>query len=206
MNKMKRFGKLLVLLAGVLLCALLLPGKDARAAEIVDIGTCGGEGDGTNLTWMLDTEGTLTISGTGVMKNYYYNNYSRWPKSIKTVIIGNGVTSIGSEAFGNCSSLSSVTIPDSVTSIGRSAFNGCSGLASVTIPDSVTSIGNSAFCDCISLTSVTIPNSVTKMGEQIFGGCTSLTSLTLPFVGKSENDDKPHLGYLFGGSAGEGLY
>ena len=62
--------------------------------------------------------------------------------------IGNGVTSIGNQAFRDCSGLTSVSIPNSVTSIGLWAFYGCSGLTSVTIPGSVTSIGYEAFCGC----------------------------------------------------------
>ena len=89
------------------------------------------------------------------------------------------MTSIGSNAFYNCSGLTSITIPNSVTSIGEDAFTG-SGLTSVTIPNSVTSIGSIAFRYCSSLTSVTIPNSVTSIGEAAFLGCTSLTSVTIP--------------------------
>ena len=75
---------------------------------------------------------------------------------MKSVTIGNSVTSIGGEAFKGCSSLTSVTISNSVTSIGSSAFRDCSGLKSVTIPSSVTSIGNSAFEGCDSLSFVNI--------------------------------------------------
>ena len=94
--------------------------------------------------------------------------------------IPNSVTSIGSAAFYDCSSLTSVTIPNSVTSIGDEAFYNCSSLTSVTIPNSVTSIGRAAFYDCSSLTSVTIPNSVTSIGEYAFQGCSGLTSVTIP--------------------------
>ena len=73
------------------------------------------------------------------------------------------VTSIGYEAFENCSRLTSVTIPNSVTSIGNWAFASCRSLTSVNIPNSVTSIGWRAFFACVSLTSVTIPNSVTSI-------------------------------------------
>ena len=107
----------------------------------------------------------------------YFHDNKGVPSSLKTVIISNssGVTSIGEEAFRDCTGLKNITIPNSVTSIGEMAFDGCSGLTSVTIPDSVTSIGRFAFSGCSSLTSVTIPDSVTSIGEHAFGDCTGLT-------------------------------
>ena len=159
----------------------LLP-MNAFAADIVASGTCG-----DNLTWTLDSEGTLTISGTGAMYNYYnWNNlfgsktpwYNKLGK-IKTAVVENGVTSIGDYAFDGCSSLTSVTIGSGVTTIGNCAFYNCSSLTSVTIPDSVTSIGDYAFYNCSSLTSVTIPDSVTSIGDYAFCGCSSLTNVTI---------------------------
>ena len=159
-----------------------------------------------NLTWKLYEDGTLTISGTGAMKNYdYYDNPSpvcnnsnvkkvvmedgvtsigssafRGCTSLTSITIPNSVTSIGNAVFSYCSSLTSITIPDSVTSIGSSAFRGCTSLTSITIPDSVTSIGNAAFSNCWDLTSITIPDSVTTIGDSAFSGCSSLTSITIP--------------------------
>ena len=136
-------------------------------------GTCG-----DNLTWTLTSDGTLTISGTGEMTS------SPWRDSysdvIKSVIIEDGVTSIGDWAFEFCSSLTSVTIPDSVTSIGMSAFEFCSSLTSINIPNSVTSISEGAFYECSSLTSINIPDSVTSIGDRAFEFCSSLTSLNIP--------------------------
>ena len=160
----------------VLMIASLLPAT-ALAADIVNRGTCGAE-----VTWTLDSEGVLTISGSGDMYNYgisgtpWYGSRSR----VKSAVIAEGVTSIGSYAFFYCTSLTSVTIPDSVTSIGDEAFDGCRSLTSVAIPDGVTSIGESAFRGCWSLTSVTIPDGVTSICDNTFDGCTSLTSVTIP--------------------------
>ena len=97
------------------------------------------EDDG--LTWTLDADGTLTISGTGAMMDIPAFNNS----NIKKVVIQEGVTSIGMSAFNDCDSLTSITIPESVTSIGNYAFESCGKLASITIPKSVTSIGAYAF-------------------------------------------------------------
>ncbi|MBR2978023.1 MAG: leucine-rich repeat protein [Oscillospiraceae bacterium] len=141
-------------------------------------GTCGDD-----LTWNLDTAtGVLAISGTGAMTNWSSSSNVPWysyRSKIKTVTIGNGVTSIGNDAFYGCSSLTSVTIPDSVTSIGSYAFSGCSSLTGITIPDGVTSIGGFAFYGCSSLTSITIPDSVTSLGSQVFDSCDSLKSITI---------------------------
>ena len=185
--------RLLSFVLAVLMIASLLPAT-ALAADIVDSGTCGAAGDGSNLTWTLDSEGLLTISGSGDMYDYgfpsapWYDSRSR----VKSAVIAEGVTSIGKYAFYGCSSLKSVTIPDSVTSIGRYAFESCTSLTSVTIPDSVTSIDWCVFKGCESLTSVTIPDSVTSIGEQAFSECTSLTSVTIPDSVTSIGDSAFH--------------
>ena len=136
-----------------------------------------------NLTWKLYEDGTLTISGTGKMKNYNYSD-NQSPvyinSSVKKVVIEDGVTSIGNDAFSNCSGLISITIPNSVTSIGESVFYYCTSLTTITIPDGVTSIGSSAFRDCTSLTTITIPDGVTSIGSSAFRDCTSLTTITIP--------------------------
>ena len=93
---------------------------------------------------------------------------------LTSITIPNSVTSIGNNAFYECSGLTSITIPNSVTNIGDGAFSGCSRLTSVTIPNSVTSIGDYAFSKCSALTSVTIPNSVTSIGDNAFSGCTGI--------------------------------
>ena len=103
-------------------------------------------------------------------------------RSLETVNFGENpqLTSIGERAFSYCSSLSSITIPDSVTSIGSGAFSGCSSLTSITIPDGITSIEGSVFMYCNSLTSITIPDSVTSIGDSAFAYCSSLASITIP--------------------------
>ncbi|GHV67489.1 hypothetical protein FACS1894199_13080 [Bacteroidia bacterium] len=135
------------------------------------------------ITWTLNS-GVLTISGRDTMPNYKYEwelvNIPWYTHRgyITSVIIEDGITSIGRAAFVECSALAYVTIPNSVTSIGEWAFWGCSALTSVDIPNSVTSIGDDAFEHCSNLTSVTLPNSVTSIGEGAFRECSKLTSVT----------------------------
>ena len=161
-------------------CGDLLPALNAAdytvfAAETAS-GTCG-----ENLTWTLDDAGTLTISGTGEMRGYYnYNPWEEHRRSIETVVIEDGITSIGGWAFQNCTGLKSVTIPDSVTSIGGSSFYQCTSLKKITIPDSVISIYDYAFESCKGLTEISIPNSVTSIRARAFQYCTGLKSVTIP--------------------------
>ena len=145
----RKIAWILILALAILFVRPVLP---VQAAEIVASGTCG-----ENLTWELDDEGTLTISGTGNMGNYGGAGHTPWysnSSAIQTVIIEDGVTSIGNYAFYDCTNLRSVTIPNGVTSISTYAFCECNSLTSVTIPDSVTSIGNYAFYNCTSLTGI----------------------------------------------------
>ena len=171
-------------------------------SAIIASGECG-----ENLTWTFDSNGLLTISGTGPMENYaVWSNvpwYAYSTKSITEVVIEDGVTSIGDRAFqggywltsvtipnsvtsirdfvfSDCTRLTGVTIPDSVTSIGERAFAGCESLTGVTIPNSVASISDGAFLRCESLTSVTIGSGVTSIGNSAFAHCSSLTSVTIP--------------------------
>ena len=131
--------------------------------------------DDQGLTYTLNNDGTATVSGC-----------DRTVTSIKipSNVESNGqtytVTSIGNDAFWNCSDLTSVDIPDSVTSIGNSAFSMCPGLTSVDIPDGVTSIGDYAFYYCKGLTSVDIPDGVTSIGNGAFWNCSGLTSVDIP--------------------------
>ena len=135
------------------------------AAAIIASGSCG-----ENLTWTLDENGVLTISGTGAMADYdayswtlnntvVSNNapwYSKYIEQIIAVVIEPGVTSIGEAAFWSCTALTSVTIPNSVTSIGREAFSNCHALTSMTIHADVTNIGEAAFFYCKALTSIEV--------------------------------------------------
>lgn len=178
--------RIVSLLLAALMLATLLP-VQAWGATVVDSGYCGGEGDGKNLTWSLDSDGLLTISGTGEMLDFIDHNYDRistpWnsvKSSIKQVSIETGVTSIGDHAFKNCTNLTNITISDSVTSIGIRVFESCSSLKSLVIPNGVTAINMYTFLHCTDLTSITIPDSITSIGFGAFYDCKKLESFTIP--------------------------
>ena len=157
-------------------------------------GSCGEYGD--NVQWSL-SNGTLTISGIGRMKNYteeidgmwypdmppwfdYYDSSEVPPMdAIKRIVIESGVTSIGDLAFFSCYNAASITIPDTVTSIGRDAFYECA-FTNVTIPESVTTIKAGAFTGCKSLVSINIPSGIKAIELCTFGYCYSLKSITIP--------------------------
>lgn len=174
--------RMLVLVLALVMVLSLLP-FGASAAEIVDSGKCG-----KNVTWTLDSNGLVTISGTGAMADYdaydmteYRHNGVVSPfmyaEDIYDVVIQDGVTSVGEKAFKGCRLLMGVTIPDSVTSIGLDAFFGTE-LSSLELPDSVTSIGPGAFDGC-DFSDVTIPKSVTSIGAAAFSENHNLQSVTI---------------------------
>ena len=188
--------RILAMLLVLVMCVSLLPvGAFAATAS----GTDG------NITWSLDDAGTLTISGAGAMKNYSSKSYSgtyattapwgQYYADIKSVVIPDSVTSIGSCAFYGCSRLTSVTIGNGVQSIGSYAFRGCSGLTGVYITDLAAWCGiafgdldtSQPLCYAHNLylngelvTDLVIPDSVQSIGSYAFYHCSGLTSVTIP--------------------------
>ena len=144
---------------------------------------------GNNLTWILDSDGTLTISGTGEMAEYDDADKQPWANqrsSINKVVIGDGVTSIGRNAFALCKSLSEITIPAKVERIGEYAFYDCydynnhsGGLKTVTFAENsrLTTIEEHAFYRCRYLEKIEIPASVTSIGGYAFNSCANLKEL-----------------------------
>ena len=146
---------------------------------------------GTNVEWSLTPEGILTISGTGAMDDFVSTNKRPWAaydENVKSIVIENGITHIGSNAFGGYGNLKcNVTIPDSVTSIGARAFynnkedtRGFEG--SLVLSKSLQSIGNDAFYGNSKLTGkLELPSTLKTIGSGAFAYCSGLTgSLVIP--------------------------
>ena len=151
---------------------------------------------GDNLTWTIDNNEVLTISGTGRIPDYNDpssggNNTAPWygyAYQIKKVVLGSGVQNIGNNAFAGCYGMTDITIPDGVTSIGDSAFDWCSALTEISIPGTVSSIGDSAFYGCSALTEISIPGTVSSIGDSVFSGCSALTEISIPDTVSSIGD------------------
>ncbi|MBR1878040.1 MAG: leucine-rich repeat domain-containing protein [Paludibacteraceae bacterium] len=137
-------------------------------------GTCGKD---NALSWVYQpSSGMLAVIGSGELTENY--TFSLVAKEMKTLMISEGITAIGYDAFGASTNLVSLTLPTTLTEIGEFAFSDCAALASVTIPAGVTKIGTAAFMNCTSLTSIIIPEGVTDLGSgATFQGCTGLSSV-----------------------------
>ena len=126
------------------------------------------------------TVGVTYENGLGGVYTSPYTGYVVIPATVTYNDKEYRVTSIGEDAFRNCSSLTSITIPEGVTSIRRAAFRNCSSLTSIIIPEGVKEILEHVFIDCTNLTSIVLPEGVTSIGNSAFQGCSSLTSIVLP--------------------------
>ncbi len=145
--------------------------SETAGAYLASSGTCG-----DSLTWTMDDDGTLTISGTGTMTNYsggrapWYSSRA----SITAVVIDSEITSVGNSAFYNCTSLTTVTFGSGLQTIGDDAFYGCSSLREAILPEGLTSLGEAAFNNCTSLSKVSLPSTLTTLADgyarSIFGG------------------------------------
>ena len=135
---------------------------------------------GSNLYYSFDLEtGALSITGTGTM----YDEVA-WPdfkERIESVTIAEGATSIGENAFANCSGLKTVVLPDTLTSIGSNAFDGCKQLTKIALPKSLVSIGNSAFKECALLSEMDLSQTaITAIAYGTFTNCPNLKTVVLP--------------------------
>ena len=158
-----------------------------NAADLIDSGSCG-----KNATWELYKDGTLYIKGSGAMQDYNWN-YNETTKivttgapwhdshsaSVKKLVVEDGITSIGNDAFSDCESLASAELAEGITSIGDGAFTGCYDLEKINIPNSVTSIGYDAFDSCWTLPSLELPSGLSKL-ESSAVSFTAFKELTVP--------------------------
>lgn len=162
-------SRLLSILLALSLALALLPGTAWAAGS----GVRGG------VTWTLDDNGHLTLSGTGAINQPDHLD-EEWIDQVKTIDIGEGITEIGPVAFelGGC--IIKVTLPESLTKIGADAFYLESNLEEINIPAKVTEIGEGAFFGCKKLTSpITLPDGLTTIGSMAFHGV-PMTSITVP--------------------------
>ena len=162
----------------VLCLSMSLIGASSLCVSAASNGSCG-----DNTTWVLDDNGTLTISGTGTIESGDGDSPDHWypyRENIKHVIVKDGVTSVGKEAFRYCNNLLSVKLPDSINSIGGWAFAYCNNLVELNIPNNVTRIDECAFHSCVNLKSIIIPNGITTIKQGTFYNCRSVSSMIIP--------------------------
>ncbi len=154
-----------------------IPVTLVKEVKKISSGTCG-----DNLTWLLEENGVLTITGTGKMYDYDDASEVPWYNDrllVEEVIFEDGVTAVGEYAFAYCKNLVSITIPDSVTTIGAVAFYECEKLTGEVLGNCVTTVGNSAFYNCKSLKEIVFPNTLTTVGRYAFFGCRGVKSVTI---------------------------
>ena len=176
---MKKASKLISIMLAALMLLSMAP-ISAFAASVVASGKFGASGN--NLTWSLDSDGVLTVSGSGAMEDFANGASMPWYSkraNIKTVVIESGVTNIGKNAFTGFTAIASATISDTVTSIGDKAFSN-SSLANFEFSDAgnLKTIGTSAF-NSTNIKSMVISDGVTTLGSYIFG-YGPIKSVTIP--------------------------
>lgn len=169
MKRKLTLAAMLALLAALMLCGFAL-------AEEVASGACG-----AGLRWTLDSDGALTISGSGDMTDFGYQGapWYEYGGGIFTAVVEEGATGVGDYAFSGCEALTSVSLPAGVLRIGEHSFADCVSLTGVSIPEGVTVVGENTFSGCASLTSVSLPESLNTIGYAAFMG-SGLTGLDIP--------------------------
>lgn len=199
-KRMKHTKRLLIVLVMALLCAVLVIAVSAEGdVTIVEVGNYGEWNEDTqncfnNITWTLDSEGTMTLSGEGRMYSctsaFVSDNGCSASCShgledsicikIKKIIIEDGIEDIGAGAFSSCYNLDEVVIRGNISSVGICAFLGCTALKYIQLPKTLERIGAGAFWGCNSLEAINIPSGVTCIENSTFLGCNSLEQLVLP--------------------------
>ena len=183
--------KLLAIMLALIMVLAMVP---ALADDPPTSGTCGAVGNEANVTWKLEQNNndtanptyTLTISGSGAMKNFTANSqkderpWKDYISSITKGIVAHGVTNVGDRTFYNCSNMASVELADGITSITGGAFENCTSLTSLALPNSLEKFGGNAFKGCTGLTGeLVIPDSVREIKNWAFMSCTSISSVSI---------------------------
>lgn len=172
--------------------------ENSGAVKIIDKGNCGADEGGENLKWTLDNNGVLTISGSGAMKDYTWDEnvrldwYVSYKKDIRSVVLDNRITHIGNYAFDKCTNIESVrytgytgnagvALPESVTTIGVHAFSDTGVTGTLKLPEHLTEIDSSAFYHCRKLNGeLKLPDTVKEIGGFAFHSCGFTGKLELP--------------------------
>lgn len=172
--------------------------ENSGAVKIIDKGNCGADEGGENLKWTLDNNGVLTISGSGAMKDYTWDEnvrldwYVNHKKDIRSVVLDNRITHIGDYAFDKCTNIESVrytgytgnagvALPESVTTIGVHAFSDTGVTGTLKLPEHLTEIDSSAFYHCRKLNGeLKLPDTVKEIGGFAFHSCGFTGKLELP--------------------------
>lgn len=176
MKHVKKLAALMMLLAVV----FILHTADTMAASYEAGGNCGAD-----LKWSLDYDGNLVIYGEGAMQaEIGKDGWRAYTEKIKTVTIEKGVTSIGRNAFADCTNLKKAVLPSTLTLIDSSAFRDCTSLSDIKLPKNLKEIGSHTFNGCTSLTGINLPEGLTNLGDRGWGLDTfansGLKSITIP--------------------------
>ncbi len=173
--KSRKIASLALAVAVSITTLLATPKMEVRAASAS--GSCG-----ANVTWTLSDSGVLTLSGTGDMTNATGTGKSQfyaYRNSIKSIVVEDGITSVGDWAFEYCKYVTSVSLPSTLKTIGRQAFADCYELTEVDLPLGLTSISSYAFSDCKKLATMTVPDSVIEMESGVFFRDSALEEVVL---------------------------
>ena len=162
--------------------------------DILAQGTCGAEGDGSNVTWVLTTDGTLILSGTGAVAAYEKRKDTPWGDyndQILRVEVQKGITSVS--GFCSCYELQEVSLPEGLISIGKLTFMDCQKLQEIRLPKSLKTLGEGTFASCFALTEIEFPEGLETIGDGVLLHCLSLTSVVIP-ASVTEMGDRPFSG------------
>ena len=162
--------------------------------DILAQGTCGAEADGSNVTWVLTTDGTLILSGTGAVAAYENRKDTPWRDynyQILQLEVQKGITSVS--GLCSCYKLREVSLPEGLISIGKLTFMDCWELQEIRLPKSLKTLGEGTFASCFALTEIEFPEGLETIGDGVLYHCLSLTSVVIP-ASVTEMGDRPFSG------------